>query len=47
MAFGTKKTQVFVILKHCKLCGMLFINSKRQVSALPLALVVEKKAFGF
>ena len=30
MAFGTIKTQVFVILKHCKVCGMLFITSSLQ-----------------
>ena len=30
MAFGTIKKQVFVILKHCELCGMLFITSSLQ-----------------
>ena len=43
MAFETIQTQVFVILKHCKVCGMLLIassfpnkKSKRQLSAPPL-----------
>ena len=30
MALGTIKIQVFVILKHCKVCGMLFITSSLQ-----------------
>ena len=60
MAFGSIKTQVFVIFKQLNVCGMLFITSslqnhkkkphkkeKRQVSTLPLALVAEKKTFGF
>ena len=30
MTFGNIKTQVFVVLKRCKVCGMLFITSSLQ-----------------